>query len=72
MGFENGRRYGRFSPESCQSTRGVEDLKPALQLCYGQIGISAVAAAVRYQGDAKNPAYTPVAMKTDDRGTTVA
>jgi len=26
---------------------------------YGQIGISAVAAAARYQGDAKNPAYAP-------------
>jgi hypothetical protein len=38
----------------------------ALQLCYGQIGISAVAAAVRYQGGAKNLAYAPVAIKTDD------
>jgi hypothetical protein len=38
----------------------------ALQLCYGQIGISAVAAAVRYQGGAKNPAYAPVVIKTDD------
>jgi hypothetical protein len=27
---------------------------------YHQIGISAVAAAVRYQGAAKNPAYAPV------------
>jgi hypothetical protein len=27
---------------------------------YGAIGISAVAAAVRYQGAAKNPAYAPV------------
>lgn len=27
---------------------------------YGQIGISAVAAALRYQGAAKNPAYAPV------------
>jgi hypothetical protein len=26
---------------------------------YGQIGISAVAAAARYQGAAKNPAYAP-------------
>ena len=32
----------------------------------------AVAAAVRYQGDAKNPAYAPVAMKADDRGATSA
>lgn len=28
---------------------------------YGRIGISAVVAALRYQGDAKNPAYSPVA-----------
>lgn len=27
---------------------------------YGRIGISAVAAAVRYQSDGKNPAYAPV------------
>ena len=40
----------------------------ALHLCYGQIGISAVAAAVRYQGGAKNPAYAPVAIKSDERG----
>jgi hypothetical protein len=33
----------------------------ALHLCYGQIGISAVAAAARYQGGTKNPAYAPVA-----------
>src|SRR5437016_13457969 len=28
---------------------------------YGEIGISAVAAAVRYKGDARNPRYAPVA-----------
>jgi len=33
--------------------------RPALDTCYGQIGISAVAAAARYQGVAKNPAYAP-------------
>lgn len=32
----------------------------ALDRRYGAIGISAVAAAVRYQGDAKNSAYAPV------------
>ena len=26
---------------------------------YGKIGISAVAAAVRYQSDSRNPAYAP-------------
>lgn len=33
---------------------------------YGQIGISAVAAAVRYQGGAKNPAYAPCSSKWRD------
>ena len=33
----------------------------ALHERYGKIGISAVAAAVRYQSDARNPAYAPVA-----------
>jgi hypothetical protein len=35
----------------------------ALDRRYGQIGISAVAAAVRYQGGSKNPAYAPVTIK---------
>jgi hypothetical protein len=39
----------------------------ALTGCYGQIGISAVVAAVRYQGSAKNPAYAPVSSQWRDR-----
>lgn len=39
----------------------------ALDRCYGQIGISAVAAAVRYQGSAKNPAYAPTPTQWRDR-----
>ncbi len=39
----------------------------ALDRCYGQIGISAVAAAARYQGAGKNPAYAPVVNRWDDR-----
>jgi hypothetical protein len=35
------------------------DSSPALDARYGQIGISAVAAAVRYQGLTKNLAYAP-------------
>ncbi len=45
------------------NARKSSDENIALHLCYGQIGISAVAAAARYQGDAKNPAYAPVAVK---------
>jgi hypothetical protein len=41
-----------------QKDDGAPERSP-LDRCYGQIGISAVAAAVRYQGGAKNPAYAP-------------
>ena len=34
---------------------------------YGEIGISAVAAAVRYQSDSKNQAYAPVVARYDER-----
>ena len=37
----------------------------ALHLRYRQIGISAVAAAARYQGSAKNQVHAPVAVDTD-------
>jgi hypothetical protein len=37
---------------------------------YGKIGISAVAAALRYAGDSRNPAYAPaklgIAAETDE------
>ena len=39
------------------------DQNTALSRCYGQIGIPAVAAAVRYQGLAKNQAYEPAPLK---------
>jgi hypothetical protein len=34
---------------------------------YGAIGISAVAAALRYQGQTRNPAYAPAPAAPDDR-----
>jgi len=41
------------------TTRKMANEKTGLDARYRQIGISAVAAAVRYQGGAKNPAYAP-------------
>jgi hypothetical protein len=35
--------------------------------CYGQIGISAVAAAVRYQRSAMNPVHAPASSQWRDR-----
>jgi len=50
-----------------QNKRKVSlDENTALDRRYGQIGISAVAAAVRYQGSGKNSAYAPVAIKWQD------
>jgi hypothetical protein len=45
------------------------DENTALHRRYGQIGISAVAAAVRYQGSRKNAAYAPAASKRQDYAT---
>ncbi len=50
--------------QSSQKQRGTlkSSENNAIQRYYGRIGIPAVAAAVRYQGDSKNPAYAPVAI----------
>jgi hypothetical protein len=48
--IENAAKPGKSSDETL-----------ALHLCYRQIGISAVAAAARYQGSGKNQAYAPAA-----------
>lgn len=55
------------SSQEKRQVRKASGENTALQRCYGQIGIPAVAAAVRYQGDAKNPAYAPVAIERDER-----
>jgi hypothetical protein len=49
------------------NNRNIHGEGKALAGCYGQIGISAVLAAVRYQGGAKNPAYAPAPIKWRDR-----
>jgi hypothetical protein len=41
--------------------------RPALDARYGRIGISAVAAAARYQGGTKNPAYAPTSTHWRDQ-----
>jgi hypothetical protein len=56
-----------------KNTQGRETARPsagestALDCRYGQIGISAVAAAARYQGGTKNPAYAPSPMNWQDQ-----
>jgi hypothetical protein len=43
-----------------QSYENGRRTEPNLDSRYGQIGISAVAAALQYQSEVKNPAYAPV------------
>jgi hypothetical protein len=49
--------------QNVSRARRPADENIALDRCYRQIGISAVAAAARYQGAAKNPANAPVPTK---------
>jgi hypothetical protein len=58
--------------DSAMTTKTVPDSNPQrddsnLDRRYGEIGIPAVAAAVRYQSDAKNPRYAPVVPREDLR-----
>jgi hypothetical protein len=51
------------SAANSSAQRKAEDLDGR----YGKIGIPAVAAALPYQSDAKNPAYAPVAPRIEER-----
>ncbi len=51
--------------QNTDNAAGLAEEAIGLHRHYGQIGISAVAAAARYQGAAKNPAYAPVAINWD-------
>jgi len=50
------------------SQREVSSQNTSLDCRYRQIGISAVAAAARYHGMAKNPAYAPAKTYSYDIG----
>jgi len=47
--------------------RKSPDEQIALHLCYGQIGISAVAAAARYQSSTKTTTPKPSAVTPDEQ-----
>jgi hypothetical protein len=57
---------------SQRKPRKCADPQTALDLRYGQIGISAVAAAARYQSGARNPGHPPVTVELDERGAAIA
>jgi hypothetical protein len=51
--------------QTIQSTQSVRREAQDLEVRYGAIGISAVAAAMRYQGDVKKPAPVPTDAQPD-------
>jgi hypothetical protein len=65
-------KMGNRTTKTAQNTKDTGDTRnipgegSGLAYRYKQIGISAVAAAVRYQGTAKNPAYAPAPMNWRD------
>ena len=50
---------------AAQSSDNPRRDAPNLDSRYGQIGISAVAAALPYQSEVKNPAYAPAAQNVE-------
>jgi hypothetical protein len=59
----------KTAAQSKQSTRRNE---PTLDSRYGEIGISAVAAALQFRSEVKNPAYAPAEPQPDKWPTDVA
>ena len=52
---------------AAKSSENAGRSEPNLDSRYGKIGISAVAAALQYQSEVKNPADAPVAPQLDKR-----
>jgi hypothetical protein len=52
-----------MSTQAISQKNNMERERADLDRRYGRIGISAVAAALPYQSEAKNPAYSPVTAK---------
>jgi hypothetical protein len=50
---------------AAQSSENARRNEPNLDSRYGEIGISAVAAALQYQSEVKNPAYAPAVHQLD-------
>jgi hypothetical protein len=50
---------------AAQSNDNGRRKEPNLDSRYGEIGISAVAAALQYQSEVKNPAYAPAVHQLD-------
>jgi len=63
MGFRMTRIAAELAKTTAKKTATRKVPGELLDQRYRQIGIPAVAAAARYHGTAKNPAYAPVVAK---------
>lgn len=64
---ERAKKTGKKAVQKADDPAKRSDRDTALDRRYGEIGISAVAAAARYQGGGRNPAYAPVPNPPDER-----
>jgi len=55
------------SKNAAGTAQNAQRTEAGLERKYGEIGISAVAAALRYKSATKNPAYAPVVVQPDKR-----
>jgi hypothetical protein len=67
MGFRMTSIAAELAKKGGQKTSARQMTGEVLDQRYRQIGIPAVAAAARYHGTAKNPAYAPAAAHWQDR-----
>jgi hypothetical protein len=68
MGFCMTSIAAELAKNTGQKTTARKNPGEMLDQRYRQIGIQAVAAAARYHGAAKNPAYAPVSAKWYEHG----
>lgn len=54
-----------INKNAAHSNENSRRTEPKLDSRYGAIGISAVAAALQYQSEVKNPAYAPAIHELD-------
>ncbi len=67
QGIENSTEKKMAKKTTAKTSENSRHEEANLDSRYGQIGISAVAAAVQYQGGIKNPAPAPVVYAIDER-----
>jgi hypothetical protein len=67
MNAQSGSAPSQKQQAGQASTQADNRPETNLSYRYGSIGIDAVAAAMRYAGTGKNPAYAPAVVRTETR-----